>query len=406
MRDISKVWSGLGLSLLMLTSCSGSSSGGDGIPLGAIMSVSGNKAQPGQGELQSIKLAVDEINAAGGVLGQRLQLINRDDHSGTEGAKAAAMDLIDNVHAPAIFGCTAPETTLSAAQATVPAETILISDIASGPELNGLPDHDTVYTTAPDRVQQGQILAKRARDKGFAKCAVLYVELPLHTETATGFRQTFTAMGGTITSDISFPQMQSSYADLLKTVYDADTPDCILINAEAPDGTQVLKDYLSSYSAKQTMWFFNPAMGNPDFFMGLGYGNFTFRHEGIDVADGPGIDAYQKAFDAKYPNTTVEYEPGSYDDVYLVALAMQAGGKADAATVKASIRVINDPAGTKVGPGQFAMAASILKAGGKINYEGASGSCDIDQNGSALATSLIFAIVDGEYKVTVPSISP
>jgi ABC-type branched-subunit amino acid transport system substrate-binding protein len=404
MRDIFKGWLWLGLIPLVSSSCGGGS--GAGIPLGAIMSVSGNKAQPGQGELQSIKLAVDEINAAGGVLGQQLQLINRDDHSGKEGAKAAAMDLIEKVHAPVIFGCTAPETTLSAAEVTIPAGTILISDIASGPELNSLSDHDTVYTTAPDRVQQGQILARRARDKGFAKCAILYVELPLHTETATGFRQTFTSLGGTITSDISFPQMESSYAAMLKTVYETDTPDCILVNAEAPDGTQVLKDYLSNYSAKQTTWFFNPAMGNPDFFMGLGYSNFTFRHEGIDVADGPGIDAYQKAFGSKYPNTTVEYEPGSYDDVYLVALAMQAGGKADAATVKANIRAINDPAGTKVGPGQFAMAVSILAAGGKINYEGASGSCDIDQNGSALATSLIWAIADGAYKVTVPSISP
>jgi ABC-type branched-subunit amino acid transport system substrate-binding protein len=385
--------------------CGGGGSN-DGISIGAIMSVSGNKAQPGQGELQSIKLAVDEINAAGGVNGLPLILVNRDDHSVSDGARAAATDLVTNLHVPAIFGTTAPETTVSAAQATIPADTVLISDIASGPELTGLTDHDTVFTTAPDRVEQGKILARRARERGFTKAAVLYVELPLHTETATGFRTTFTSMGGTITSDISFNQGETSYASLLKQVYDEGTPDCILVNAEAPDGTQVLKDYLSMYSASQTMWYFNPAMGNPDFFQGLGYGNFTFRHEGIDVADGPGIDAYQAAFNAKYPGTTTEFEPGSYDDVYLVALAMQAGGKADAATIKANIRAINDPAGTKVGPGEFSKAVSILKMGGKINYEGASGSCDLDANGSALAVSLIWAIVDGEYKVTVPSINP
>lgn len=388
---------------LGLAGC-GSSSTSDGIPLGAIMSVSGNKAQPGQGELQSIKLAVDQINEAGGVNGKPLQLINRDDHSGVDGAKAAAADLINSVHASAIFGTTAPETTLSAASMTIPGNTVLISDIASGPSLNDLTDNDTVYTTAPDRSLQGEILAQRAWDKGFRKAAVLYVELPLHTETASGFRMKFTALGGTITSNISFSQTEHSYVDLLKMVYDADTPDCILINAEAPEGTQVMKDYLSTYAAKQTFWFYNPAMGNPDFFEGLGYGNFTFRHEGIDVADGPGIDAYQKAFDTKYPGTTTEYEPGSYDDVYLVALAMQAGGKTDADTIKANIRAINDPAGTKVGPGEFAKAVSILKAGGKINYEGASGSCDLDSKGAALATSLIWAIVDGAYKVTVPSV--
>jgi branched-chain amino acid transport system substrate-binding protein len=409
MRDFSSGW--LRWAVLFpvgLAACSSSSSSvtSAGIPFGAIMSVSGNKAQPGQGELQSIKLAVDEINAGGGIDGRPLVLVNRDDHSVQDGAKAAAIDLINNVHASAIFGTTAPETTLSAAEMTIAANTILISDIASGPSLNDLADNDTVYTTAPDRSLQGEILAQRAWDKGFRKAAVLYVELPLHTETASGFRTKFAALGGTVTSNISFSQTESSYVDLLRQVYDAGTPDCILVNAEAPEGTQVMKDYLSTYAGKQTFWFFNPAMGNPDFFQGLGYGNFTFRHEGIDVADGPGIDAYQKAFDTKYPGTTVEYEPGSYDDVYLVALAMQSGGKTDADTVKANIRVINDPTGTKVGPGEFAKAVSILKAGGKINYEGASGSCDLDQKGAAAATSLIWAIVEGDYKVTVPSVNP
>ena len=392
------------LGAVVVSGCGGGGGAGAGIPVGAIMSVSGNKAQPGQGELQSIKLAVDEINAAGGVDGKPLVLINRDDHSTVDGAKAAANDLITNVHATAVFGTTAPETTLAAAQVTIPADTVLISDIASGPSLNNLTDNDTVFTTAPDRTVQGAILAQRAWDKGFRKCGLLYVQLPLHTETASGFRTKFTALGGTITVDLTFSQTEMSYLPLLKQVYDAATPDCVLINAEAPEGTQVMKDYVSTYAGKQTFWFFNPAMGNPDFFEGLGYGNFTFRHEGIDVADGPGIDAYQKAFNAKYPGTTTEFEPGSYDDVYLIALAMQAAGKSDADSIKGNIRAINDPAGTKVGPGEFAKALSILKMGGKINYEGASGSCDLDHNGSALATSLIWAIVDGKYQVTVPMV--
>src|SRR4051794_3918289 len=180
MRDFSSGW--LRWAVLFpvgLAACSSSSNGTSaGIPLGAIMSVSGNKAQPGQGELQSIKLAVDEINAAGGIDGRPLVLVNRDDHSVQDGAKSAAIDLINSVHASAIFGTTAPETTLSAAQMTIAADTILISDIASGPSLNDLADNDTVYTTAPDRSLQGEILAQRAWDKGFRKAAVLYVELP------------------------------------------------------------------------------------------------------------------------------------------------------------------------------------------------------------------------------------
>jgi ABC-type branched-subunit amino acid transport system substrate-binding protein len=309
--------------MVVLAGCGGGS--GAGIPMGSILSVSGNKAQPGHGELLSVKLAIDQINAAGGVNGVPLLLENRDDHSGPDGARSAASDLIGGAHATAIVGTTAPETTLAAAEKTIPADVILISDIASGPMLNKLADGDTVFSTAPDRSRQGQILAKRARGRGFATAAVLYVDLPLHSETASGFVSTFQQMGGTVTVNMMIPDDQKSYATVLQQVYAKGTPDCILINAEAPDGVQFIKDYLTAYSGKPTFFFFNPALANADFFEGVGYSNFTFRHEGIDVADGPGIDAYQAAHEAKWGPTEV-LEPGVYDDVYLLALAMQAGG--------------------------------------------------------------------------------
>jgi branched-chain amino acid transport system substrate-binding protein len=390
------------LALALIVAGCGSGSG-KGIPLGAILSVSGNKAQPGHGELLSVKLAVDEINSAGGVDGLPLLLENRDDHSGTDGAKLAAADLVSNVHATAIVGTTAPETTLAAAEKTIPAGVVLISDIASGPQLNGLADNDSVFSTAPDRSVQGQILARRARGRNFSKAAVLYVDLPLHSETASGFVKVFQEMGGTVTVNMMIPDDQKSYATILQQVYAAGAPDCILLNAEAPDGVQFMKDYLAAYAGSPTFFFFNPALANADFFEGVGYSNFTFHHEGIDVADGPGIEAYEAAHQAKWGPTEV-LEPGIYDDVYLLALAMQSAGKWDAESIKANIRAIGDPTGTKVGPGDFARAASILKGGGKINYEGASGSCDFDRDGAAQAANLIWEVKGTERVTTVEHI--
>jgi branched-chain amino acid transport system substrate-binding protein len=387
---------------VVLAGCGGGSSG-DGIPLGAILSVSGNKAQPGHGELLSVKLAVDEINSGGDVNGLPLVLDNVDDHSGSDGARAAATELITHLHVSAIVGTTAPETTMAAAEKTIPADVVLISDIASGPKLNGLVDGDSVFSTAPDRAVQGQILGRRARERGFTKAAVLYVDLPLHSETASGFSKTFKEMGGTVTINMMIPDDQKSYVSVLQQVYAAGAPDCILLNAEAPDGVQFMKDYLNGYSGTPTFFYFNPALANADFFEGVGYSNFTFRHEGIDVADGPGIEAYEAAHVAKWGPTEV-LEPGIYDDVYLLALAMQAGGKSDAVTIKANIRAIGDPTGTKVGPGEFAKAVSILKAGGKVNYEGASGSCDFDHEGAAQAANLIWEVKGIDRMTTVPLI--
>jgi branched-chain amino acid transport system substrate-binding protein len=392
----------LGAGILLALGCS---SEGKSIPIGTILSVTGNKAEPGTGELRSVQLAIDEINAGGGVNGLPLKLVNRDDRSGPDGAAAAAADIIANVKAPAILGTTAPETTLAAAEKTIPANVVLVSDIASGPTLNGLVDHDTVYSTAPDRSVQGSIMGARARTKyGFKTAAVLYINLPLHSETASGFVKTFQAMGGTVTLNMMVPDNQQSYVSLLQQVYANGKPDCILFNAEAPDGVQFMKDYITTNPGK-TFFFFNPALANPDFFEGVGYGNFAnIAHEGIDVADGPGIDSYTAAHMAKWGAQAV-LEPGIYDDVYLVALAMQAGGKSDADTIKANIRAINDPAGTKVGPGEYAKALGILKSGGKINYDGASGSCDFDQAGAAKAANLIWQVQGMDRVTTVEMVT-
>jgi branched-chain amino acid transport system substrate-binding protein len=402
MRNVSN----LGILLVSLALASCGSKEGQTIPIGTILSVTGNKAEPGTGELRSVQLAIDQINAAGGVNGLPLKLVNRDDRSGSDGARSAAADLIASVKAPVILGATAPETTLAAAEVTMPADVVLVSDIASGPTINDLADHDTVFSTAPDRTVQGEILAERASGKyGFKTAAVLHVNLPLHTETASGFVKKFQALGGTVTVDIVVPDNQQSYTSVIQQIYAAGKPDCILFNAEAPDGTRFIKDYLMNNPGK-TFFFFNPAMANPDFFEGVGYSNFAnITHEGIDVADGPGIDSYTQAHQAKWGEQVV-LEPGIYDDVYLVALAMQAGGKSDADTIKANIRVINDPAGTKVGPGEFAKALSILKSGGKINYEGASGSCDFDSAGAAQAANLIWQVQGMDRVTTIETIAP
>jgi hypothetical protein len=56
--------------------------------------------------------------------------------------------------------------------------------------------------------------------------------------------------------------------------------------------------------------------------------------------------------------------------------------------------------------GEFAKAVSILGAGGKINYEGASGSCDFDKDGAAHAANLIWEVKGTERVTTVPLIDP
>src|SRR5438552_3735132 len=76
--------------------------------------------------------------------------------------------------------------------------------------------------------------------------------------------------------------------------------------------------------------------------------------------------------------------PQAWDQMTLVALALAAAkGEASGTAIKDHLRAVSNPPGTVVY--SFADGAKLLGEGKKINYEGASGSCDFDQIGDILS---------------------
>src|SRR5439155_1144785 len=114
---------------------------------------------------------------------------------------------------------------------------------------------------------------------------------------------------------------------------------------------------------------------------------------GADVAEGiwnmdraPLFDsAAYKEFSAAVPRGDQSpYAPQAWDQMTLVALALAAAkGEASGTVIKDNLRTVSNPPGTVVY--SFADGARLLGEGTKINYEGASGSCDFDQIGDILS---------------------
>src|ERR1041385_305825 len=65
------------------------------IKVGLVAALSGGSAKSGEGIPRGLTVAVDEINAAGGILGRKLELVRRDDESNPSKGQVAARELID-----------------------------------------------------------------------------------------------------------------------------------------------------------------------------------------------------------------------------------------------------------------------------------------------------------------------
>ena len=80
------------------------------------------------------------------------------------------------------------------------------------------------------------------------------------------------------------------------------------------------------------------------------------------------------------------------------ALAVEAADSSDPTAIRASIRAVSAPPGEEVGPGvdEIKRALELLRDGQQINYQGASGPVDVDENGDVTGAMGIWKITNGE----------
>lgn len=75
----------------------------DTIKLGLVAAMSGQSAKSGEAIVRGLSVAIDEINAKGGVLGKKLELVVRDDESNPAKGVVAARELVQREKVAALF---------------------------------------------------------------------------------------------------------------------------------------------------------------------------------------------------------------------------------------------------------------------------------------------------------------
>ena len=160
-------------SMLMLSACA-SKKDSETIKIGAIDPLTGNNAALGRESLNGKKMAIDDINAAGGVLGKQLELVSEDDEGKAASSTTAATKLITKDDVVAIAGPHNSSCTLAAMEAyeeyKVPGMTPGASSVYVTTSGN-----DWISRCIPDDDAQPQILVKYAKDEyGVKKLGLLY----------------------------------------------------------------------------------------------------------------------------------------------------------------------------------------------------------------------------------------
>lgn len=350
------------------------------IPIGTLCPLTGAGGAYGPDMQKAIVAVAERINKGGGIQGRPIQLFHEDSQTNPEAAVRAARKLIDVNKVVALMSTFASAVTLAVKPLAVEAKVFYIS--VSGADAVTEGNHGGyIARTQPNTKLQGQVYGKWVVSrKEWKRVALMTLQTPFAVPFGDNFTATVKSAGQTVTDSLIYEDKKASYRSEITRVL-ATNPELIMLLGYTPDSVVMAKElYRASYKGA----VLGPAFAiNAKFVEGAG----------ADVAEGvwaidpaPSFDspAY-KQFAAAVPQADKNpYAPQSWDHMTLIGLALAAGrGEASGTVIKDSLRTISNPPGTAVT--SYEDGARLLAEGKKINYEGASGSCDFDAIGDILS---------------------
>jgi len=330
---------------------------GEPARVGAIVSRSGAASAYGAQVARGFDLAVDEVNAAGGVEGRKLTLLYRDDSTNPEIGLAAMKELVERERVTAVLGAVSSTVTLRLAPYCERRHVVLLSPSASAPQISEAGDY--VFRTFPSDVLEGASMAEFARDLGLDRVAILSVDNDYGVSLARVFDERFRASGGSIVASASFTEGDaSSITSAVGTVAPAAARG-IYIPAYSADLAIALS---ALRGAGQRAILLGTSATTPELIRSAGPAaeNLVFPMPSFDATSSdPPVRSFVTAFRARFGEDPDVYAAHAYDTVRVLAAAAERAGSWDADELRAALlhmdayegatgRMVFDPKGDVV----------------------------------------------------------
>ena len=198
------------------------------IPVGVYAATSGSEAAFGQASIQGEKLAAEEINNNGGVLGRKIRLIIEDDQGKAEEAASVVTKLITHDDVIAIVGENSSNQSLAAAPIAQTSKVPMISVSSTNPAVTKKGDY--IFRVCFTDPYQGKALAMFVRTNLHATTVAILrdVKNDYSVGLAEFFRKEFTRLGGKIVAEQSYSNGDSDFRPQL-TAIKGTKPDVLFI---------------------------------------------------------------------------------------------------------------------------------------------------------------------------------
>jgi len=183
-----------------------------GITLGLYLSLTGDKADFGVSTRNGVNIALEEVNAAGGLLGQQVRAVAEDTRGDSNEAASAVTRLIDREHVCGVIGEVASSLSLAGGRICQRRGIPMISPSSTNPAVTQIGDN--VFRVCFLDPFQGEVMARFAKNSLHVSRVAIFKDQgsAYSTGLADAFRRSFTALGGQVVDEQSYRESDTHFS--------------------------------------------------------------------------------------------------------------------------------------------------------------------------------------------------
>ncbi|WP_153394761.1 ABC transporter substrate-binding protein [Ornithinicoccus halotolerans] len=352
----------------------------DEFSLGYVLPETGQLAFLGPPQISALGLAIEDINAAGGVLGNEVPEPVPGDEAAQDTVAQASADRVLNQDVSAIVGAAASGMSLAIIDRVTGAGVMQCSGSNTAPTFTDYEDNGLYIRTAPSDALQGPVLANLIINDGWSNVAILARADDYGQGLADATAEALENAGATVAVNETYDPNATDFNAPVQSAVNSGADAVVVIAFE--EGTQIIQGLIENGMTPADMGFYGAdGVRSPDLATLVNESDPSvlagMKGTAPASADNPDFLDALAEFDPELGDNT-QFAPQVYDCVVTMALAAEAAGSADAEVFKEEVvNVTKD--GEKCT--SYEQCLELVSNGEDIDYDGVSGPLDFVEAG-------------------------
>lgn len=375
---------------------------GGTLPVGVLVPFTGEYSWIGESVQPVVKEVVDEVNASGGIGGQKLSVVQGDTEGTVDGGVLAARKLINTDRARVLIGPTSLEFG-GVGRVVTDSRVPFVSPTAGTVELDDAQDK-LYYRTVPSDSLGGRAIARAVtdpnltgRDAPFARPALMIGQAAALVSFEEPVKRGIQEFGGQLAANTKYSTGKESYRSEVQAVLKGN-PDVIVLVGEPADSARIMQDaFQAGYEGS---WFVTQDQTNADY-VDLAGPELVEGVLGLSETVPESAGDLLAQFTERLGADPEIFQTNTYDAINVAALAMvaasEAGDKITGPAIDGRLDEVANADNGDVVVSNFTEGKKALEAGKGIDYQGLSGPVDFDEFGNIISPFTIQQVKDGKF---------